>query len=95
MSVDLKKYELADHSPVWAKFLSIMEAFELFPHSEWVWWLDMDAIILTPQFDIYSQLLDSKVLKGKLYEHEKMGVGALPVAEWERNLTYSGTVCLS
>jgi hypothetical protein len=91
MSVDLTDYAVsAKYSPVWAKFYAIMDAFEKFPKSEWVWWLDLDAIILTPQVDVYSLFLESSAMKGMLYENETLGMGMLPAAE--RHRSYSGTV---
>jgi hypothetical protein len=82
MSVDLNSFPVTKKfSPVWGKFFAIMEAFEKFPKSEWVWWLDLDAIIISPQVDVYSLFLESTAMKGMLFENKTLGQGTLPRIE--------------
>jgi hypothetical protein len=47
-----------------------MEAFSTYPTTEWVWWLDVDAIIMTPHLDLYKHLLDHEVLRSRLSKDE-------------------------
>jgi hypothetical protein len=43
--------------PVWSKFPAIQFAMTQFPSAEWIWWLDMDALIMTPWIDLRERLL--------------------------------------
>src|SRR5271155_3124112 len=61
---DSNEFEVErQRDPVWCKPTVIAEAMEKNPLAEWIWWLDMDAIILTSQLDLYEYLLDPTVLK--------------------------------
>lgn len=51
---------------VWAKLPAISEAFERNPEAEWVWWLDTDAIIMTPNIDLASHLLNPEAMKPRI-----------------------------
>lgn len=47
---------------MWAKLPSIIDSFNQFPDAQWVWWLDSDAIIMSPEVDLSSQLLSHDAL---------------------------------
>jgi hypothetical protein len=47
-----------------------MEAFAKYPSTEWVWWLDVDAIIMTPHLDLYDYLLKPEALRTRLIAGE-------------------------
>jgi len=65
--IDLNKFPIArTQHPVWGKLPSIMEAFEKYPSREWVWWLDVDAIIMTPHLDLYDFLLKPEAMRARL-----------------------------
>jgi hypothetical protein len=67
MVVDLSSYVLTHTShPVWGKLPAIIEAFDQYPNAEWIWWLDTDAIIMSPEVDLYNLLLSPTVMKSKL-----------------------------
>jgi galactosyl transferase GMA12/MNN10 family len=69
----MRKYNIShERSPVWAKMAAVEEAFATFPSAEWVWWLDMDAIIMTPSLELYEHLLDPEVMKTKLLDGEEI-----------------------
>lgn len=69
MTVDLGRYRLTKAAdPVWGKLPAILEAFGRYPSSEWIWWLDVDAIIMTPEIDIFQHVLDPQVLNRRLRE---------------------------
>src|SRR5271170_4117878 len=59
-----------ERHPRWCKPTIIAEAMEKNPLAEWIWWLDMDAIIMTPQLDLYEYVLDPTVLKDRLLQGE-------------------------
>ncbi|KAI9783523.1 MAG: hypothetical protein M1839_003693 [Geoglossum umbratile] len=54
---NITKYDIEGYHAVWAKIPSIAQAFSEHPNAEWVWWLDLDAIIMSPTFDFRTQLL--------------------------------------
>jgi hypothetical protein len=51
---------------VWAKIPCIQEAMATFPHAEWVWWLDVDAIVMAPQVKLWEDILRKEALRGKM-----------------------------
>src|ERR1700737_2624388 len=90
MSVDFDEYSQKNKlEPVWSKLPAVMDAFEKYPESEWVWWLDIDAMIVTPQFDVYSQLLENSAMKGLLQENRGIGFGTLPQSQRPNVVTNS------
>ena len=69
MLFDSNEFEVSrERHPVWCKPTVIAEAMDKNPLAEWIWWLDMDAIIMTPQLDLYEYLLDPTVLKDRLLQ---------------------------
>jgi len=71
MSVDLSSYVITKTShPVWGKLPAILEAMKKFPEAEWVWWLDIDAIIMTPSIDLHRHLLEPETLQRKLLQND-------------------------
>src|SRR5271156_2323464 len=67
MTVDLGSYVITHTThPVWGKLPAILEAFDKYPDAEWIWWLDMDAIIMTPEVDLQRHLLNPEILQQKL-----------------------------
>ncbi|KAI5195632.1 hypothetical protein E4T38_08932 [Aureobasidium subglaciale] len=51
---------------VWKKILAIQKAFAAHPEAEWIWWLDLDAIIMTPNVALSTYLLHPSVLEKRL-----------------------------
>jgi hypothetical protein len=75
MTVDLSSYVITHKThPVWGKLPAILEAFRKYPSAEWIWWLDVDAVIMTPQIDMYNHLLAPNVLQKSLTEGENIVV---------------------
>ena len=67
MTVDLDAFEITHKThPVWGKLPAILQACEEYPAAEWVWWLDIDSIIMNPEIDLFKHLLDPHVLSTKL-----------------------------
>lgn|SRR5437667_2404898 len=67
MVLDSNKFEVSrEKHPVWCKLPAIAEAFATHPSSEWIWWLDFDAIIMTPSIDLHEYLLGPAALKERL-----------------------------
>ena len=67
MLLDANKFEVAkEKHPVWCKWPAIAEAMKTYPSAEWVWWLDLDAIIMTPHLNLHDYLLGPEVMKSRL-----------------------------
>lgn len=65
--LDAKKYNVSrENHLVWCKLPAIAEAMDTYPSAEWIWWLDLDAIIMTPHHDLYEYLLSSAAMKSHL-----------------------------
>ncbi|KAF1991743.1 glycosyltransferase family 34 protein [Aulographum hederae CBS 113979] len=72
--VNISKYDMKGAHAVWAKLPAIIEAFQTHPQAQWVWWLDLDAIIMTPSVSLNSLLLSHASMRkaitfGKDYVH--------------------------
>ncbi|KAK9452946.1 galactosyl transferase GMA12/MNN10 family-domain-containing protein [Dipodascopsis uninucleata] len=70
--INISKYDLQGRQPVWAKLPAIQEVFDMHPQVEWVWWLDTDAIVMSPYRDLGSYLLNPDVLKKKVLLGERI-----------------------
>jgi len=69
MTVDLASYVITRTThAVWGKLPAILDAFRRFPNAEWVWWLDVDAVIMTPEIEVFEHLLDPAIIQSK-FEH--------------------------
>ena len=65
MFIDLTEFGGRRHAAI-GKMGAIYRAFEQYPSTEWVWWLDMDAIIMTPSIDLYDHILGPSAMQTKL-----------------------------
>ncbi|KAK9459498.1 galactosyl transferase GMA12/MNN10 family-domain-containing protein [Lipomyces oligophaga] len=64
--VNITKYSKPNQHIVWSKLPIILDSFRRNPNAEWIWWLDVDAIIVTPQIDLASYLLSPDALKSSI-----------------------------
>jgi hypothetical protein len=55
--VNISKFDLEDAHPVWKKIPAIVDAFNKYPKAQWVFFLDLDAIIMSPKQDLNSLIL--------------------------------------
>jgi hypothetical protein len=56
--------------PSWFKLPVLVDVFKRYPQAKWVWWLDFDAIIMSPKIDLGSHLLDPDIMYSKLLKGE-------------------------
>lgn len=71
MLLDSDKFTVSNEKhPVWCKLPAIAEALESYPFAEWVWWLDLDTIIMTPHLDLHEYLLSPTAMKTRLLKGE-------------------------
>ncbi|KAE9988578.1 hypothetical protein EG328_009711 [Venturia inaequalis] len=61
--VNISKFDVGDAHPVWKKIPAIVEAFNAFPKAKWVWFLDLDAIIMTPKQGLVDLVLSHEGMK--------------------------------
>ncbi|KAH9839654.1 Alpha-1,2-galactosyltransferase [Teratosphaeria destructans] len=64
--LDLNSYELDGATGVWKKLPAIAEAFNSYKDAQWVFWLDMDAIIMNPEMPIHKFVLSEEGMKDVL-----------------------------
>jgi hypothetical protein len=55
--VNISQFDLENAHPVWKKIPAIVDAFNTFPEAQWVFFLDLDAIIMSPKQDLNSLVL--------------------------------------
>ncbi|KAK6544812.1 hypothetical protein TWF694_001494 [Orbilia ellipsospora] len=63
--INITKYDLHGVHPVWAKIPAILDTFISYPDAHWVWWLDLDAIIMNPEIDLNTHILSHAAMSSK------------------------------
>ncbi|QDS70406.1 hypothetical protein FKW77_009426 [Venturia effusa] len=61
--VNISKFDLGDAHPVWKKIPAIVEAFNTYPEAKWVFFLDLDAIIMSPKQGLTELVLSHEGMK--------------------------------
>jgi hypothetical protein len=64
--VNISKFDLGDVHPVWKKIPAIVDAFNTFPEAQWLFFLDLDAIIMNPRHDLSTLVLSHKGMQKAL-----------------------------
>ncbi|KAK9370710.1 galactosyl transferase GMA12/MNN10 family-domain-containing protein [Lipomyces kononenkoae] len=64
--LNISTFHTGDRPAVWSKIPAIQETFRLHPDAEWVWWLDTDAIIMTPSIDLAGHVLHPEAMKKQI-----------------------------
>jgi len=80
--VNISKFDLEDAHPVWKKLPAIVDAFNTYPDAQWLFFLDLDAIVMSPKQDLTSLVLSPEGMRksldfGKQYtaaQREPLGV---------------------
>lgn len=73
--INITRYDLGGAHPVWAKLPAIVDSFNEYPDAQWVWWLDLDAIIMSPQLDLNSHLLSHTAMYSRLEKGLQLAMG--------------------
>ncbi|KAJ6263287.1 hypothetical protein Dda_1849 [Drechslerella dactyloides] len=63
--INISRYDLHGAHPVWAKIPALLDTFIHFPDVHWVWWLDVDAMIMNPDIDLNSHVLSHAAMRTK------------------------------
>lgn len=64
--INISQFDLKGAHPVWGKLNALKKAFDDHPEVEWIWWMDVDMIIMTPEIDLAKHVLNPDVLKKRL-----------------------------
>lgn len=51
---------------MWSKVPILVDALKQYPDAKWIWWLDVDAIIMTPTIDLGEHFLNPDPMFSKL-----------------------------
>lgn len=71
MLLDSNTFDVStEKHPVWCKLPVIAEALKENPSAEWIWWLDLDTIIMTPHLDLHEHILGPTAMKSRLLSGE-------------------------
>jgi galactosyl transferase GMA12/MNN10 family len=63
---NFSEYAIEGQELVWAKMTIMSQAFQKFPDAQWLWWLDFDALIMTPSIELGTHLLNHDVMNTKI-----------------------------
>jgi len=74
MWVNLSSYRVKDEHPVWAKVTSINDCFYRHPEAKWIWWLDFDAVVMTPTIDLGNYILNPGAMYNKILKDQKFPI---------------------
>lgn len=69
--IDMSKMFFPGHA-VWKKIAAIKQSFMDHPQAEWVWWLDVDAILMTSHVPLSTHLLHPSAMAKKLESRDNM-----------------------
>ncbi|CAI7588546.1 unnamed protein product [Penicillium manginii] len=77
MWANMTSYNLPNGEQIyWNKIPVLKEAFARYPDAEWVWWMDMDIIIMNMTLSIYDHVLSKEGLaRNILLDRELTGAG--------------------
>jgi hypothetical protein len=64
--VNISKFDIPNAHPVWKKIPAIVEAFNAYPEAQWVFFLDLDAIIMSPKQELTKLTLSYEGMKKSL-----------------------------
>jgi hypothetical protein len=78
MWCNLSEYRVKDEEAVWTKTAVLVDAMNRYPNAKWIWWLDFDAVIMTPTIDLGKHILNpdamfSNLLKDRTFPIMHLG----------------------
>lgn len=77
MWANMTSYNLPNGAPIyWNKIPILKDAFARFPDAEWVWWMDLDVIIMNMSLSIHDHVLSPEgMARNILLDHPMTGAG--------------------
>jgi hypothetical protein len=83
---NIGEFDLENAHPVWKKIPAIVEAFNAYPKAQWVFFLDLDAIIMSPKQNLNDLILSHAGLAKSLdFEVEWHRSDRIPLGVWMPN----------
>ena len=64
--INISRFNLGLVHPVWGKLNALKAAFDENPSVEWIWWMDLDIIIMNPEIDLARYVLNPQAMKKRL-----------------------------
>lgn len=64
--INISRFDMKLIHPVWGKLKAIELALEEHPDVEWIWWMDLDMIIMNPEIDLARYVLNPEAMKKRL-----------------------------
>ena len=83
LEVNFSEHPVPNVGPHWSKIPVFVETFKTYPQAKWLWWLDFDAIIMTPTIDLGSHLLNPDIMYSRLRKGEIFPLSLKPGQEDE------------
>jgi galactosyl transferase GMA12/MNN10 family len=81
--VNISKFDLEGAHPVWKKLPAIVDAFNTYPDAQWIFFLDLDAIIMSPKQDLNSLVLSHQGMRKALARNTQFHAGGWdPLPYW-------------
>lgn len=77
---NITKYNREGVAHVWGKIFAVKDAFALYPDIEWVFLLDMDAIIMKQDYDLYKKILSDNAM-------QEVGLKGVEMLSWKGGKT--------
>ncbi|KAF2705003.1 glycosyltransferase family 34 protein [Pleomassaria siparia CBS 279.74] len=75
--LNTSRYDIGDAHRTWSKIPAVAEAFSVNPNAEWVWLIDTDIIIMTPDVSLSRDVLAPEAIKRGLMRHTPILDGQL------------------
>jgi hypothetical protein len=72
----------------WNKMPVLKEAFERFPKAEWIWWLDMDIIIMNHSLSMWDHVLSPEGMARNAVHNESLNKPGGKPSGWHTPATY-------
>ena len=80
MWANITSYNFSDAKVVWNKIPIMQDAFVRFPNAKWLWWLDIDIIIMSPSVDLHTLVLSNEGMMQNLVVNTSLpAVGGGPL----------------
>lgn len=61
--LNTSRYDIGEAHRTWSKIPAVAEAFHLYPNAEWVWLIDTDIIMMTPEYDLVKEIISPAAIK--------------------------------
>jgi len=74
MWANLSEYRVKGEHAVWTKMSVLVDTIKRYPEAKWIWWLDFDAVIMSPTIDLGEYILNPDAMYSKLLKGQKFPI---------------------